>query len=402
MTTPPATVPVPAALARLERRGLVVGAAFLLALAAGLALDRAQFFRSYLFAIVFWLGIAVGCVGLAMLNHLTGGLWGIVPRRLHEAAGRTIPFVGVAFVPVLLGIGSLYVWARPEAAADPNIQSKAVYLNVPFFVLRAVLYFVIWTALAFLLSRWSLRRDQETGPALAERLQGISGVGLVVLSLTTTFAAWDWGMSLAPHWFSTMYGVLYIVGWTLSAIAFTIVVMALLSREPPFDAALAPITFQDLGKLLLTVTMLWAYVNFSQFLIIWSGNLTSETPFYVRRFHGGWGAIAVVLLLFHFAFPFVLLLSRPLKRSARALAAVALLMLAMRLLDHFWIVGPDLIGHGQSLTVPLRVHWMDVAAVVGLGGLWLSLFAWQARRRPVLPMAEPALRERLAATAQAH
>ena len=400
MTTPQATVPVPAALARLERRGLVVGAVFLLALAVGLALDRAQFLRSYLFAIVFWLGIAVGCVGVAMLNQLTGGLWGVVPRRLHEAAGRTIPFIGIAFVPVLLGVGSLYVWARPEAAADPNIQSKAVYLNVPFFVARAVLYFLVWTALAFLLSHWSLQGEAD--PSRAERLQGLSGVGLVVLGLTTTFAAWDWGMSLAPHWFSTMYGVLYIVGWTLSALAFTIVVMALLSREPPFDAALAPVTFQDLGKLLLTFTMLWAYVNFSQFLIIWSGNLSSETPFYVRRFHGGWGAIAAVLLLFHFAFPFVLLLSRPLKRSARALAGVALLMLAMRLLDHFWLVGPDLIGRGETLAVPLRVHWMDVAAVVGLGGLWLFLFAWQARRRPVLPMAEPALRERLAAPAEAH
>jgi hypothetical protein len=401
MTTTPVAVPVPGALARLERRGLVVGAVFLLALAAGLALDRAQFLRSYLFAIVFWLGIAVGCVGVAMLNQLTGGLWGVVPRRLHEAAGRTIPFIGVAFVPVLLGIGSLYVWARPEAAADPVLQSKAVYLNVPFFVARAVLYFVVWTALAYLLSRWSLRQEQDVPPARAERLQGLSGVGLVVLGLTTTFAAWDWGMSLAPHWFSTMYGVLYIVGWTLSALAFTIVVMALLSREPPFDAALAPITFQDLGKLLLTFTMLWAYVNFSQFLIIWSGNLSSETPFYVRRFHGGWGAIAVVLLLFHFAFPFVLLLSRALKRSGRALASVALLMLAMRLVDHFWLVGPDLIGR-EALAVPLRVHWMDVAAVLGLGGLWLFLFAWQARRRPVLPMAEPALRERLAAPAEAH
>jgi hypothetical protein len=401
MTNPHAAVPVPAALARLQSRGLLVGGVFLLALAAGLALDRAQFLRSYLFAIVFWLGIAVGCVGVAMLNQLTGGLWGVVPRRLHEAAGRTIPFIGVAFVPVLLGVGSLYVWASPEGATDPVIQSKAVYLNVPFFVARAVLYFLVWTVLAFLLSRWSLRQDEVVAPARAERLQGFAGVGLVVLSLTTTFAAWDWGMSLAPHWFSTMYGVLYIVGWTLSALAFTIVMMALLSREPPFDAALAPITFQDLGKLLLTFTMLWAYVNFSQFLIIWSGNLASETPFYVRRFHGGWGAIAVVLLLFHFAFPFVLLLSRPLKRSGRALAAVALLMLAMRLLDHFWLVGPDLIGH-EALTVPLRVHWMDVAAVLGLGGLWLSLFAWQARRRPVLPMAEPALRERLAARVEAH
>jgi hypothetical protein len=397
----PETLPVPAALGRMERRGLAVGAVFLLALAAGLVLDRAQFFRSYLFAFVFWLGIAVGCLGLAMLNQLTGGLWGVVPRRLHEAAARTIPFLGLAFVPVLLGIGSLYVWAGPEAAGDANLRAKAVYLNVPFFVARAVFYFLVWSLLASLLSRWSLRQDEQADPARGERLQGISGIGLVLLSLTTTFAAFDWGMSLAPHWFSTMYGVLYIVGWTLSALAFTIVVMALLSSEPPFDAAVAPITFQDLGKLLLTFTMLWAYVNFSQFLIIWSGNLTAETPFYVRRLQGGWAPIAVALLLFHFAFPFALLLSRSLKRSARALAAVALLMLVMRLLDHFWLVGPDLIGHG-GLAVPLRVHWMDVAATFGIGGLWLSLFARQARRRPVLPMADPALRERLAAPAEAH
>ena len=395
----PEGLPVPAALAPIERRSFAMGAVFMLALAVGLVLDRAQFFRSYLFAFVFWLGIAVGCLGLAMLNQLTGGLWGIVPRRLHEAAARTIPFMGLAFVPVVLGIRSLYVWAGPEAASDANIQSKAVYLNVPFFVARAVFYFLAWSLLASLLSRWSLRQDQLADPARAERLQGLSGIGLVLLSLTTTFAAFDWGMSLAPHWFSTMYGVLYIVGWTLSALAFTIVVMALLSSEPPFDAAVAPITFQDLGKLLLTFTMLWAYVNFSQFLIIWSGNLTSETPFYVRRLQGGWAPIAVVLLLFHFALPFALLLSRPLKRSARALAAVALLMLVVRLLDHFWLVGPDLIGRG-GLAVPLRVHWMDLAATLGIGGLWLALFAWQARTRPALPLGDPALRERLAGRAE--
>jgi hypothetical protein len=395
----PEGLPVPAALASIARRSFAMGAVFMLALAVGLVLDRAQFFRSYLFAFVFWLGIAVGCLGLAMLNQLTGGLWGIVPRRLHEAAARTIPFMGLAFVPVVLGIRSLYVWAGPEAASDANIQSKAVYLNVPFFVARAVFYFLAWSLLASLLSRWSLRQDQQADPARAERLQGLSGIGLVLLSLTTTFAAFDWGMSLAPHWFSTMYGVLYIVGWTLSALAFTIVVMALLSSEPPFDAAVAPITFQDLGKLLLTFTMLWAYVNFSQFLIIWSGNLTSETPFYVRRLQGGWAPIAVVLLLFHFALPFALLLSRPLKRSARALAAVALLMLVVRLLDHFWLVGPDLIGRG-GLAVPLRVHWMDLAATLGIGGLWLALFAWQARTRPALPLGDPALRERLAGRAE--
>jgi hypothetical protein len=386
-------------LGRLQNRGLAVGGLFLVALAAGFALDRDQFFRSYLLAWLFWVGMGVGCLGLAMLNHLTGGLWGVVPRRLHEAAARTLPLMGILFVPVLLGATSLYAWARPEGAADEALRAKAAYLNVPFFVGRAVLYIAVWSLLARRVSSWSRRQDQGADPARAGRLRGVSGVGLVALSLTTTFAAIDWGMSLAPHWFSTMYGVLFIVGWTLSALALTVLLMAALAGEEPFARALRPETVGDLGKLLLTFTMLWAYVNFSQFLIIWSGNISEETPFYLRRLHGGWLVVAVLLLVFHFVLPFALLLSRPLKRSARALAGVAALMLLMRLVDLFWLIGPDLAGHGPE-AAPLRVHWMDPAAVLGLGGLWLFLFARQARTAPVLPAGEPALRALLAAGAE--
>jgi len=390
MSTP--TLSMPASLGRLQRNGLLLGGVFLLVLAVGFALDREQFYRSYLFGWLFWLGIAVGSLGLAMLNQLTGGLWGLVPRRFHEAAARTLPTMAVLFVPVLLGLGSLYVWARPEVvAADEILQSKAPYLNVPFFLARAVVYFAVWSGLALLVSRWSSGQDAEADPARAGRLRGVSGVGLVALSGTTTFAAIDWGMSLAPHWFSTMYGVLFIVGWTLSALSFTIVLMAHLSREWPMNEALRPGTVHDLGKLLLAFTMLWAYVNFSQFLIVWSGNVSEETPFYVQRLHGGWGVIAVVLVLFHFALPFALLLSRPLKRNARSLAVVAGLMLVMQLVDLYWLIGPDLLtqGHGHA---PLRVHWMDLAATLGIGGLWVFLFARQVRTRPVLPLGEPAVR----------
>jgi hypothetical protein len=397
----PETLPFPAALARIERLALAVGGVFLLASAAGFAMDRGQFLRSWLFGFLFWLGIAVGSLGLAMLNQLTGGLWGAVPRRFHEAAARTIPYMAVLFLPVLLGVAAIYPWAGPEAAADALVQRKAAYLNVPFFVGRAVAYFAIWTVLAYVLSRWSGRHDSD--PAPAARLRGLSGVGLVILSGTTTFAAIDWGMTLAPHWFSTIYGVLFIVGWTLSALAFTIVLMARVSGEAPFDRALQPVTVHDLGKLLLAFTMLWAYVNFSQFLIVWSGNVSEETPFYLRRLQGGWQVIAIALLLFHFALPFALLLSRPLKRSARALSAVAWLMLLMQLVDLYWLIGPDLHGHGPAAP-PLHLSWMDLAAVAGIGGLWLYLFARQARTRPVLPVGEPAVRALLAAPqrAEAH
>jgi hypothetical protein len=378
-----------------------VGGLSLLALAAGFALDRGQFFRSYLLGWLFWVGIGVGCLGLAMLNHLTGGLWGLVPRRLHEAAGRTLPAMGLLFLPVLLlGMSSLYAWAEPAAvAADDLLQRKAAYLNVPFFAARAAFYVAVWSLLARLLSAWSRRQDDGPDPARAGRLRALSAVGLVLLSLTTTFAAVDWGMSLAPHWFSTIYGVLFIVGFTLSALSFTIVLLARLAGEEPFATALRPVTVHDLGKLLLAFTMLWGYVNFSQFLIIWSGNVSEETPFYLRRLHGGWQVVAVLLLVFHLALPFALLLSRPLKRSARALGAVAGLMLLMQLVDLFWLVGPDLLGHGHG-DVPLRVHWMDLAAALGLGGLWLFLFAREARTAPVLPTGEPEVRELLAARAE--
>jgi hypothetical protein len=395
MSTP--ALSVPAGLSRLERFALGTGVLFALALAFGFVADRAQFFRSYLFGWLFWVGIAVGCLGLAMLSHLTGGLWGLVPRRFHEAAALTIPAMAVLFLPTLFGVSSLYTWARPEVvAADALIQKKALYLNVPFFIVRAVAYFGIWTLLAFAVSRLSRRQDTDPDPGRAARLRGISGVGLVVLSGTTTFASVDWGMSLAPHWFSTMYGVLFIVGWTLSALSFTIVAMAFVAKEAPFAQALQPVTVHDLGKLLLAFTMMWGYVNFSQFLIIWSGNVSEETPFYVYRLQGGWGAAAVLLLVFHFALPFVLLLSRPLKRSASALAVVALLMLLMQLVDLFWLIGPDLVTHGEE-AVPFRVHWMDVAAVLGVGGIWLFLFARRAAAPPVLPVSEPQVQALLGA-----
>jgi hypothetical protein len=399
MSTP--VLPVPTGIARLQRTGLALGGLFLLALVAGFFVDREQFFRSYLLGWVFWIGIAVGCLGLAMLNQLTGGLWGLVPRRFHEAAARTVPWMALLFLPVLLGVGSLYSWAQPAAATDEILQKKALYLNVPFFVVRAVLYFAIWTLLGFTVSRLSRRQDGDPDPVRASRLRGLSGVGLVILSGTTTFASIDWGMSLAPHWFSTMYGVLFIVGWTLSALSFTIVLMAGLGGEAPLDQALRPATVHDLGKLLLAFTMMWGYVNFSQFLIIWSGNVSEETPFYVYRFQGGWGVAAVLLLVFHFALPFALLLSRPLKRRAGSLALVAGLMLLMQLLDLFWLIGPDLVAHGEE-AIPFSVHWMDLAAVLGLGGVWLFLFAREAGAGPVLPLSEPQVLELLAAPAEGH
>jgi hypothetical protein len=337
--------------------------------------------------------LAVGCLGLALLSQLTGGLWGLVPRRLHEAAARTLPWLGLFFVPVLIGLGSLYPWANAEAVqADALLREKALYLNRGFFVLRAALYFAVWGVLAYGVSAWSRQQDRQPLESRASRLRSVSAVGLVVLFLTATFASVDWGMSLAPHWFSTLYGVLFIVAAGLGALSFTIVLLARLSAEEPWRTAVTPTTVHDLGKLLLAFTMLWGYVNFSQFLIIWSGNVSEETPFYVRRMHGAWGAIALSLVVFHFALPFALLLSRALKRNARALARVAGLMLLMQLVDLYWLIGPDLAGHGE-VRPAFHPHLLDLAAVLGLLGLWLVLFVRQLDGAALLPLGEPQIRE---------
>jgi hypothetical protein len=391
-----------AVLERLQKAVLLVGGVFLLALVAGFFVDRAQFFRSYLLGYLFWVEMAVGSLGLAMLSHLTGGLWGIVPRRLHEAAARTFPALAVGFLPVLLGASSLYLWAKPEVVAeDALLQAKVPYLNLQFFTIRAALYFAVWVLLAWRISSWSRQQDAGPSASRAAALRGLSAFGIVILFLTATFASVDWGMSLAPHWFSTIYGVLFIVSAGLSAMSLTILLLSRLSQDEPFRSALQAETVHDLGKLLLTFTMLWGYVNYSQFLITWSGNVSEETPFYVRRLHGAWGSIAALLVVFHFALPFALLLSRSLKRNARALAGVATLMLVMQALDLFWLVGPDLLTHGEG-EAPFRIHWMDLAALGGLGGLWLALLVRQALSAPLLPAGEPELRELSAAQAEAH
>ena len=391
-----------AVLGRLERTGLGLAVVFLLALAVGLVTNRPQFFRSYLFGYLFTVLLALGSLGLAMLSHLTGGLWGVVPRRLHEAAARTLPALGVMFVPVLFGLGSLYAWADPEVVAgDKVLSEKAAYLNPGFFTLRAVFYFLVWTSLAYRISSWSRQQDAGASDARAAKLRAVSALGIVLLFLTVTFAAIDWGMSLAPHWFSTIYGVLFIVAAGLGALSFTIVVLARFSAQEPWKSALQPVTVHDLGKLLLAFTMLWGYVNFSQFLIVWSGNVSEETPFYLRRLQGGWNAIAIALVVFHFALPFALLLSRALKRSARALAVVATLLLVMQLVDLYWLIGPDLASHGEEAPA-LHLHLFDFAAALGIFGLWLVLFARQLKGAALLPVGDPELRDIPAARAEAH
>ena len=350
--------------------------------AAGFA-DRADFFRSYLVAYLFWIGITLGCLAVLMVQHLTGGQWALVIRRILEAGTRTLPLMAVAAIPLLLGMHSLYSWSLP-GQTDPVILGKQLYLNTNFFIVRMVIYFCVWFGLAYFLNKGSRTEDAEgAGLPLALRLEAISGFGLVLYGFTVTFAGIDWVMSLEPRWYSTIYGLLFMVGQALAAMAFSIAVLIWLSDSEPLSRSVQPAHYQDLGSFLLTFVMLWAYLEFSQFLIIWGGNLNSEIPWYLRRMQGTWGHVGLLLVVLNFALPFFLLLFRHVKRRKRSLLIVASLVLLMRLVDMFWMVLPAFGGGNARLT------WMNVALPLGFGGIWLAYFIWQLQKAPILPVHDP-------------
>jgi hypothetical protein len=382
------------ALARLQNRGLILGVIGLVAAVAGFVVNRDQFFQSWLIGFLFCLGLSLGSLGLLMLQHLSGGQWGLVGRRVFEAAARTMPLVALLFVPILFAMPTLFMWARPEVVAgDKILQAKASYLNVPFFTGRAVFFFAFWILASWLLTKWSAAQDrgeESTDPAGMVRFRTLSAPGLLFLILTLTFAMTDWVMSLDPHWFSTIFGLMFTAGFGLSAFAFTILVLAIVGPEGALAGRLKPRHFHDLGKLLLAFTMLWAYLNFSQFLIIWSGNLPEEIPWYLERIRGGWGYVALLLVFGHFGLPFVLLLSQDLKKKSRSLAAVAIFILTMRLVDIIWLVAPTFGHHG------FPIHWMDIAIPAGLIGVWLVLFTRNLRSRALMPLNDPYFKEAFA------
>lgn len=378
----------PADLARLHRIALVVGVLGALACVAGLFVDRQQFFRSYLISWLFWMGLAMGGFGTMMLHHMTGGAWGLMVRRTFEAGAKTLPAIVALFLPILVGLDELFPWARPEAATDALIQEKVWYLNVEFFTLRAFIYFAIWGVFAWALIRLSRIQDETKDPKLFRRMQNIAGPGLGIYGLTATFASVDWLMSLDPHWYSSLFGVYFIGGQAVAAMAFMILMVNYFSKREPMSGALLPRHYHDYGNLLMAFVMLWTYFGLSQFLIIWSGNLPEETVWFLHRQKHGWQWVSLALVAFHFAVPFFLLLSRSNKRRIGSLAKIAGLLLVMHWVDLVWQAAPAWSEHPA-------LHWLDVATMAAVGGLWFAAFASLLRRRVLLPIGEPYLEEAL-------
>jgi hypothetical protein len=374
---------------RLQQRALGAGIVGFVLIAIGYVRTPAQFYHSYLIAFLFVLGLSLGSLGLLMLQHLTSGHWGIVIRRPLEAAALSLPFVAVLFLPIALGMKYLYnEWLEaPKTGEGALSKLQQGYLTTNWFLVRAVIYFAVWLALVILFDHWSRRQDVDREDrALRRRIKMMAGPGIILYVFVMTFAAIDWVMSLSPHWASTIYGFLFVVGQLISAMSLMIAIVVLLSQSEPFAGVIQDRHLHDLGKLLLAFVMLWAYFGFSQLLIIWSGNLPEEITFYRSRLYGGWGVVAVIVLVFHFFVPFFLLLSRDLKRNAKLLPKVAIWLIVMRLVDLFWLTRPEFTSNAMP-------NWLDVAAPLALGGLWLYFFAFNLKRQPLLPLGDPKLEE---------
>lgn len=344
------------------------------------------FFRAYLVGYLLWSGVAFGALVLLAIHHLAGGGWGYLIRRILEAATRTWAIVILLFVPVLAGIPWLYAWSDAQAIREsPVLAAKQIYLNTPAFVVRAAVFFAVFVLVTILLQRTSSEQDASEDPDLVRRLQNISGPGLLVFVLCLSFVLIDWAMSLQAEWFSTMFSPMLIVGQVVSALAVAIVTLSFVGHEETLAPLLKPKYILDLGNMFLAFLMLWAYLQFSQLLIVWSGNLSEEIPWYLSRIEGGWQAVSLILAILHFAVPFALLLGRRNKSDLRVLSHIAVLVLVLRVLASIWIVEPAFHLEGFTFQV------LDWLLSLGIGGVWLAFFAGELQAMPLVPLKDPRL-----------
>jgi len=370
------------------RRSLMIGAvASVIAVILGFT-NPTVFMRGYLISYMDWLGICLGSMVILMIRHLTGGGWGMVIRRILGASMRTVPLLAVLFLPIaFFGVPRLYPWAMPlESLQNPTIREHLAhnrfvlngYLNPAGFYLRAAIYFAIWFLLVYLLSKWSKEQNRPPVRDNSNRFKAVAGPGIILYAFTISFAAIDWVMSLDPSWISTIYGLLFVAGELIAALSFAVVIERILYRYKPMSLLLRPEFVHDHGKFMLTFIMVWAYFSFSQWLIIWAGNLPAEITWYMRRLHGGWGWVGLFLVIFHFAVPFGILLSRPFKRDITKLVWLATWMLFARYVDLFWLVEPN-------FSTTFTATWADLLIPFGMGGLWIAYFCRNLASMPLLP-----------------
>jgi hypothetical protein len=377
-----------------NRIPVVAGAVALLG-AAGCAILGAgnpkQFFFSWLVAFLFFLSLSLGALFFVLIQYAAQGGWGVVLRRIGETAFATLPVMAALFLPLLLGLRDLYSWSLPGAAEhDALLRWKAPYLNVPFFLMRAALYFGSWSFIALMYYRGSRGQDATGDPLVSARLRRLAGPALIVLGVTQTFASIDWIMSLTPHWYSTIFGVYFFAGSFVGFIALLSVVSVAMRRAGLLATAITAEHLHDVGKLLFGFTAFWAYIAFSQFLLIWYANMPEETIWYKARLEGSWLNVSLFLMAGHFAAPFFFLMGRSVKRTGATLALGGAWLLAMHAVDLYWQVMPTLHPHGPSVSA------LDVAAFLAVGGSFVAAAGWLLRRQALVPLGDPRLAESLA------
>ncbi len=364
--------------------GLVL-AVILVPLSGGLT----AFFQSYLVGFFFWIGLTLGCLALLMLQHLAGGPWGAIARRFLEAGASNIFMMAVLVIPILLGLRSLYVWTDPAyVATHPFVELKTGYLNIPFFIVRTVIYFATWGILVRLFQGWSKRQDAGD-PGMTQQMKNAGALGVLMFVVTMTFAAFDWGMSLTPEWFSGMYGVIFMIGQLISAVSLLILLLVSFQEVEPLPKVLNAARLQDYGNFLMAFTMFWAYVQMSQLIILWSNNVVETNTWYVTRLESGWVWVSSFLLLFHFIAPFIILFSRWVKQKGRALVWIAGWMILMRIVDIYWIIVPTFERPGSAFRL------LDVALILAFGGIWLSFFFRRLKSTSILPAHDPRIEPEL-------
>ncbi len=372
---------------RFGSTALIVGIIGLVLSAVGWTTDARQFFHSYLVAFVFWMTIALGGLFFVMLHHLVNAKWSIVIRRFGESLMMVIPFMLILFIPVLFGIKDIFDWSDPQVvASDHLLMGKAAFLNIPFFIIRALFYFCIWIVLAFLLNKLSLQQNEAATREQIRRARIISAPGMILFALTLTLASFDWLMSLDARWYSTIFGAYIFSGSFLAMLALTTFIIIRLQNNGVLRESITMEHYHDLGKLMFAFVIFWGYMAFSQYLLIWYGNIPEETVWFLHRWEGSWRTVSLIIVFGHFVIPFFILFPQSTKRNKSVMTVMTIWILVMHWMDIHWIVMPTFHYHGIHLT------WMDGATVIGIGGIFLFIFWRFFSSHPLVPVKDPNLK----------
>jgi len=367
----------------LGRIALIVGIVGLLLCVAGLFMDSHQFFQAYLTAFTFWTTLSLGGIFFVLVHFLTGAVWSVVLRRIAENLASLIPVLTIFALPLFFGLHDLFHWSDAEyVAKDELLSHKVGFLNVPFFIVRNVIYFAVWNGIIFLINRFEKQLDAGDMSAVG-RLRKIAAIGVVLYAFTVTFFGFDWLMSLDAHWYSTMFGVYVFSGGFLTSLAVLTLILIFFHRQGVAEGLITMEHLHDMGKMMFAFTVWWAYIGGSQYFLIWYGNIPEETLWFLHRWEHGWKPVSMALIFLHFALPFALLIFQASKRNLIVLASVAGLLTIMHYVDHFWMVMPSFENHGPHL------GWMHLAAWLGIGGIYVWFLCRRMGRGPLLPGNDP-------------